>query len=92
MAKKEGGYKVPDDLKKTCPGCGERIAKQGWNMHWKFKHADIDFVSFDEAVGDNQKAPKPNAEGKKGTGDDSFRKEGSEKEEGSDDSEFWGED
>lgn len=93
MAKKEGGYKVPDELKKTCPGCGERISKQGWAMHWKFKHADIEFVSFDEADGAKPTAQKPNAKGNKGSEDNSFRKGESGKEGGSDsDSEFWGED
>ena len=96
MVKKEGGYKVPDELKKTCPACGERIAKQGWNMHWKFKHADIDFVSFDEAKADKTTAQKPNAEEKKGSGDSSFREGESGREEGGSgsdsDSEFWGDD
>lgn len=97
MVKKEGGYKVPPEKKKTCPVCKELIAKQGWVMHWKFKHADVEFVSFDEAKASGGKSTtqKPKPKQKEESGDNSFREEGTGKEsgEGSDsDAEFWGED
>lgn len=80
MAKgKEGGYRVPDEKKKTCPYCGERISKQGWKMHYNFKHPKEEFVPFEEASGDKPTKQKKKEES---SGGESFRGEGSGEENG----------
>ena len=66
MTKKEGGYKVPDSMKKQCPYCEMRISRQGWRMHQNAKHSDQPFVKFEDV---DSAAPARDS----GDGAESFR-------------------